>query len=86
MLNGEFLTTQAAAFADRLRHDAPNDLTAQVIRAIRLTTGRKPTDAELADDLGFIRGMMVKHKLDDRTSLTRYALLILNTNEFAYLD
>lgn len=86
MLNGEFLTTQAAAFADRLRHDAPNDLTAQVIRAIRLTTGRKPTDAELADDLGFIRGMMVKHKLDDRTALTRYALLILNTNEFAYLD
>ncbi|MCZ2340307.1 MAG: PSD1 and planctomycete cytochrome C domain-containing protein [Bacteroidales bacterium] len=86
MLNGEFLTTQAAAFAERLLREAPHDLAAQVARAIRLTTGRKPTDAELAQDLGFIQQMMTQHKLDARTALTRYALLILNTNEFVYLD
>ena len=30
--------------------------------------------------------MKEKHRLDDRTALTRYALLLLNTNEFVYLD
>src|SRR5262245_47203376 len=43
LLNGEFANEQAGAFAMRLLAEAPNDVSAQVKRAIRLTTGRTPT-------------------------------------------
>lgn len=86
MLNGDFANEQAAALADRLAKEHPNDLPKQVARAVRLTTGRAPTADEVAKDVAFVTGMKAKHKLDDRTALTRYTLLTLNANEFVYLD
>ena len=86
MINGEFANEQAAAFAARLAKDAPNDLPAQVRRAIRLTTGRPATDAEVAKDVAFVQELRAKFQLDAATSLGRYALLALNANEFIYLD
>jgi hypothetical protein len=86
LLNGEFANEQAAAFAKRLRQEKPNDLTAQVGRAIRLTTGRMPTAEEVKKDVAFIAALKEKYKLDDLAALTRYALLCLNANEFVYLD
>ncbi|HET6573239.1 MAG TPA: DUF1553 domain-containing protein, partial [Fimbriiglobus sp.] len=86
ILNGHFANEQAAALADRLAKEHPGDLPAQVERAIRLTTGRAPAADEVAKDVAFVTEMKTKHKLDDRTALTRYALLVLNANEFVYLD
>ncbi|HVK16534.1 MAG TPA: PSD1 and planctomycete cytochrome C domain-containing protein [Fimbriiglobus sp.] len=86
MLNGDFANEQAAALAGRLTTEHPGDLPAQVARAIRLTTGRAPAADEVAKDVAFVNEMKAKHKLDDRTALTRYALLALNANEFVYLD
>ena len=45
-----------------------------------------PGAEEVAKDVGFVNSMKEKHKLDDLTALTRYCLLLLNTNEFVYLD
>jgi hypothetical protein len=86
MLNGEFTNEQAAALADRLRKEHPGDVAAQVTRAVRLTTGRAPAADEVARDVAFVAAMREKHGLDERTALTRYALLVLNANEFVYLD
>ncbi|MBX9583869.1 MAG: PSD1 and planctomycete cytochrome C domain-containing protein [Gemmataceae bacterium] len=86
LLNGEFTGEMALAFADRLRAEKPGDLAGQVGRAIRLTAGREPPPGEVATDVAFVQGLMGKHGLDERTALARYALLLLNTNEFAYLD
>ncbi len=86
MLNGEFANAQATAFAARLAKECPGDLTKQVARAIRLTTGRVPAAGEVAKDAAFVRAMKEKHGLDDRAALTRYCLLALNANEFVYLD
>jgi Protein of unknown function (DUF1553)/Protein of unknown function (DUF1549)/Planctomycete cytochrome C len=86
LLNGEFANEQAEAFAKRLQKESPGDLTAQVTRAIRLTTGRVPPADEVTVDIAFIRGLKDKHKLDDLQALARYALLCLNANEFVYLD
>ena len=86
MLNGEFLQGQAAAFAKRLAADRPGDLGAQVARGIRLRAGRVPGAAEVARDAAFVREMQARHGLDDATALARYALLLLNANEFVYLD
>jgi mono/diheme cytochrome c family protein len=86
LLNGEFATEMAAAFAARLAKEAPGDLPAQVARGLRLTTGCTPTEAEVAKDAAFVRELKAKHGLDHATALRRYALLLLNTNEFVYLD
>jgi hypothetical protein len=79
MLNGEFTNEQAEALATRLRHESPDDLSAQVKRAIRLTTGRTPTEVEVNKDVAFVRSL-------PGDGLRRYCLLALNTNEFIYLD
>ncbi len=86
LLNGEFANEQAATFAKHMTSEAPGDLGKQVTAALRLTTGRPPTAAEVARDADFVRTLQTKHALDDATALTRYALLLLNTNEFVYVD
>lgn len=86
LLNGEFANETAAAFAGRLAKEFPGDLSAQVARGIRLTTGRVPSPDEIAKDAAFVRELRAKHKLDETTAITRYCLLLLNTNEFVYVD
>jgi len=86
LLNGAFTQEQAAAFARRLQREAPGDMPAQIHRAIRLTTGRQPSEEEVQADLRFLQRLMVDHQLDSATALTRYCLLCLNTNEFVYID
>jgi mono/diheme cytochrome c family protein len=86
LLNGEFANEQAAAFATRLQKESPNDVSGQVKRAIRLTTGRIATDDEVKRDLTFINTLKEKYKLDDAKALIQYCLLCLNANEFVYVD
>jgi hypothetical protein len=86
LLNGEFANEQAACLADRLRREAPGDLEAQVRRALRLTTAHPPRPEEVRDDVAFLRQLMDRARLDERTALTQYALMVLNTNAFLYLD
>ena len=86
MLNGEFSNEQAVAFAVRLRQESPGDLKAQVAQAIRLTTGRNAMEREVMKDIDFIERMLEKHKLSENEAMKRYCLLVLNANEFLYLD
>jgi hypothetical protein len=86
MLNGEFANEQAAAVAERLQKEFPNDLSAQVHRAIRLTTGRQPANDEVKKDVAFIQELQEKSKLSEQDALRLYCLLALNANEFVHLD
>jgi hypothetical protein len=85
MLNGVFTNEAAGAFATRLQREAP-DLEARVRRAIRLTTGRVPTEQEMRKDLEFVRELQNGARLTESTALQQYCLLVLNSNEFVYLD
>jgi hypothetical protein len=86
MLNGQFTNEQAGALAERLQREAPDDLAAQVRRAIRLTTARAPAEEEVKKDVAFIKEMQTKEKLRAFEALKQYCLLALNANEFIYLD
>ena len=86
MLNSRFMSEQATKLASRLNKEKPKDLSAQVALAIRLTAGRMPAKKEVAADVAFIEGLMKQQKLTPAKALHSYALLILNTNEFVYLD
>jgi hypothetical protein len=86
MLNGDFTNEQAAAFAQRLEREAPGDLDGQIVRAVRLTTGRMPAADEVRRDREFVQGIRDRENLDPPTALRLYCLMMLNTNEFFYLD
>ncbi len=85
LLNGDFAHQTARQFADRLRRERTG-LRAQVERGLWLALQRPPADADvarlcrLAEDL-----VRQDHKSEDE-ALQRVCLLLLNCNEFAYLD
>lgn len=85
MLNGEFTNEKAQKLALRLKRDA-NDLASQVTLALRLTTSRVPTASEVTSDVKFITDLQAKRKLTVDQALRHYCLLVLNTNEFVYVD
>jgi hypothetical protein len=86
MLNGEFANEQAELLAKRMAKDAGADVAGQVARGVRLTTGRVPDRAEVEKDTAFIARLKEKHKLTDAKAMQQYALLLLNANEFVYVD
>ncbi len=86
MLNGAFTNEQAAAFAERLRKEAPDDLAGQVRRAARLTTGVTARDDKVRRDVEFIKELQADGKMSAADALKNYCLLLLNTNAFIYLD
>jgi len=84
LLNGDFSQEQAAALAERLAKEG--DVTKQIQKAIRLTTSRMATNEEVKKDAAFIQLLKDKHKLSDAEAMRKYCLLMLNANEFVYLD
>ncbi len=86
LLNGDFTNEQAGFLAERLKKEAPQGLDAQVRRAILLTTSRQAKDDEVKADVAFIEKMKATHGLSADAALKQYCLLVLNANEFAYLD
>jgi hypothetical protein len=90
MMNGEFLQGQARVFAERVRREAGGpdaaDVPAQVRRALEIAMVRSATAAEVD------RGVSLVARLDDvdgvspGRALELFCLMLLNTNEFAYLD
>ncbi len=86
MLNGEFINQQAKKFSDRLRASFPDDLKQQIATGIQLTTGRSATPAEIQQDFDFIQDLQQTEKVSEAEALRNYCLVLLNANEFIYLD
>ena len=76
MLNSEFLREQAAAFAERLTREAGADPEKQIERAYRIALSRRPTEKETA----------IARRLIERQGLASFCLVVLNLNEFIYVD
>jgi hypothetical protein len=76
LLNGEFTTRQARHFAERLRKEAGQEPSNQIDLAYRLALCRPPTDSERARLEQFVR----------EESLEQMCRVILNLNEFVYVD
>jgi hypothetical protein len=86
MLNSKFLNDQAADFARRLKKEAGDDVRKQVMLGYRLALCHEP-DSKLVDrGLKLIDTMKQKHGQSEEKSLTQFCLMVLNLNEFMYLD
>jgi hypothetical protein len=95
-LNGEFIHEQAQAFAARLEREAGADESERIRRAYRLAFSRLPSEKEIeavreflavqrqqieADSAGKTNGDAARSR-----ALAALCLVLLNTNEFAYLQ
>jgi hypothetical protein len=86
MLNGEFLNAEAKTLAARLRKEAGPNSADQVRLAFRLATARKASEAEVDRALRLMRRLETEERLSGEASLDQFCLLVLNLNEFMYLD
>jgi len=90
-LNGAFINSAAAAFADRLVRESGPEASDQVILAFRLALCRDPSPDELESSEHFLRSQAALPPGDDKKisnskmrALSALCLVLLNTNEFAY--
>ncbi len=86
MLNGDFAHQQAAAVADRLRREAPADVARQVRRGLRLAVGRPADPQSVERSLRLMTALEKDHGQDPARSLETFCLMLLNLNEFIYLE
>jgi hypothetical protein len=80
MMNSEFMVEQARHLAARLRKEDGDQPVKWVEGAWRLLYGRAPVPAESKAALAALA------KETDAEALTRFCLVLLNTNEFLYVD
>ena len=76
MMNSSFVLDQADTFASRLRRETDGASGSLVDAAWRIALGRLPDSEERATALAFL----------DRNPLPRFCLMLLNLNEFLYVD
>jgi len=76
MLNNDFLLKQSAHFADRVKREVGDSSQKQVQVAFRCAFGRNPAPAEVEAALELLK----------TTSLTQFCRMLLNANEFVYID
>ncbi len=86
LLNGDFINEQAALFADRLRREAGKELRRQVALALNLATSRPPRATEIDRGVELITALRTKENLSEQAALRSFCLVVLNLNEFVYLD
>jgi hypothetical protein len=86
MINSEFINEEAKAFAQRLKKEAGSDATKQVELALWLAASRKPSGEEIMRGVDFMKRLREKHSASADVALEQFALLMLNLNEFVYLD
>jgi len=81
MINGDWPLKRAAAFATRLRHDmGTSDPATLAEAAYRLAYGRRPGPQELDMAVAFLKSGDKQEKLID------FCHVLLNSNEFLYVD
>ena len=76
LLNNDFMLRQAGHWAARLEREAAGDRAAQVRRGFALALSRQPDDAELAAAIALV----------ERAGLVQFCRMMLNANEFVYVD
>src|SRR5205823_5178780 len=85
LLNSAFVQQQAAALAARLRREAGGDAGAQVALALRLAAQRPPRDVEVRRGRELVAAL-ARGGAGEEDAVKYFCLMVLNLNEFVYLD
>ncbi|VAX38942.1 hypothetical protein MNBD_PLANCTO02-865 [hydrothermal vent metagenome] len=83
MINGRWMRQRASAMGKRILKSAKT--TPERIKlAYRLAYGRKPTQSEQKMSISFMKNQIIKNQ--SNTPLTDMCHVLLNSNEFSYID
>ena len=85
-LNSAFMNDQAKILAKRLREEAGAERSDRVRLGLELALSRPATTREMDYGTEFFETMRTEHELSEDEALDRFALLVLNLNEFIFLD
>jgi hypothetical protein len=83
LLNSEFMSSRAAALAERVRREAGERRAAQIEYVFRLTLGRDPDAEDLQLSEEFFAALPADGEADP---LAQFCLALFSLNEFAYLE
>ena len=61
-------------------------MTQQVRLGLYLATSRQPSDADVRRGVGLIQALLRDDGLNAEAALQAFCLVVLNLNEFVYLD
>ena len=90
MMNGDFVQRQARLFAERVRREVGGpdgaDTAAEVRRALEITLTRTASDEEVAQGVALVEKLEGQDGVGPSRALELYCVMVLNLNEFAYLD
>jgi hypothetical protein len=86
MFNSKDSLAHAAEFAKRIKSDAGNDREAQIRLAFQLAYGRPATASELEQSLEFLNQQAARNAEAASAVLTDFCHVLLNSNEFLYVD
>ena len=81
MLNGDFVNEEAAHFADRIEQSGQLDLVKQIELAFEIALSRLPSEHETKHMMG-----LIKSSSSVREGLVSLCRVLLNANEFLYVD
>jgi hypothetical protein len=86
MINSDFMNEHAKLFAERLVREAGAQTETQIRHGLRLALQREPAAAEISLCQKTFERLQSEHQISPPKALQQIALLILNLNEFLYLD
>jgi Protein of unknown function (DUF1553)/Protein of unknown function (DUF1549)/Planctomycete cytochrome C len=86
MLNGAFMQEQASHFAEYATNQGQSSLADRLRIAIEAAYSRAATGEELQRGASRIQALRDKFGLSEQQAFREYCLVLLNSNEFIYLD
>lgn len=86
MLNSEFTGQAARDLAELVRRLSPENREGQIVSAFEQVLQRRPSAGELARSGRLLDGWQSADGLDADGALQQFCLMLLNLNEFLYLD
>ena len=95
LINGGWTLARARAVAGRIEYVEPASVAnrARIVLAYRMTLGRRPDSEEIAEAAMFLdrqarttRVPAFRSNRDDRAALVDFCHVLLNSNEFLYVD
>lgn len=87
LINGDYTLGRATKFAERVLSGSPANREAALVHAFRVAWGRAPSEAELAHVLDFLGPPLDGDGIGmDRAKFVDICHVLLNSNEFMYVD
>ncbi|MGL4512395.1 MAG: PSD1 and planctomycete cytochrome C domain-containing protein [Lacipirellulaceae bacterium] len=86
LLHGEFLRARAGDLAERVANDAGAGVGERIAEALRIALQRDPDAQTVSDVEGLYKRLVEQHGVAPDEALRQCCLVVLNLNEFVYID